>query len=136
MKTVHNQTEGRRSRMAYSPDRHYVRVEIQHSAWDFDNAQNLLDMVDPVTGEDAYRIEADPSTDEGRRKSGNRRLMVLSCSKEFHDRQVKSSADASTTQARMRLLDEQKNPNEFEKFGPSGAAIEVKLPQAGIISAA
>ena len=106
MKTTNNQTESsepiKTPRSAFfKPDRHYVSVQAPGGDWDGDQLDRLLDTIDPKTGEPAYRIEARGDTEDGRRITGDRRKVILSCSLDYIDRVNKENSNASIEQAKM-----------------------------------
>jgi hypothetical protein len=102
--TVHHQTEDApyrgRKKFKFDPDRHYCWLELPNKDWDSDAIDNLLDEVDPKSGEPAYRVEADGSTEEGRRITGSRRKIWLSCTQEYANRKAAENSNASREQAR------------------------------------
>ena len=105
MKQVHTQTEtSRRERFAYRDDRHYVRVEAPNGNWDGPQLDQLLDTIDPETGEFAYREEANGTNVEGRRVTQDRRLVLLSCSADYAKRQEQHHVNLS-----QRMIKEQFN---------------------------
>jgi len=119
MKVVSFQTEGspaRQPRFRYEPDRHYVSCEAPNGQWDGDGLDRLLDMVDPETGVEAYRIEASGDTAEGRRVTGDRRKVLISCSKEFADRVSQANSNQSQELAASVATETR---TQFERFGPA-----------------
>jgi hypothetical protein len=100
MRTVSNQTEvTRRPRFDFKPDRHYVLVEAPSDKWDGNQLDELSDLVDPATGDFAYREEARGTDAEGRRVTGSRRMVMLSCSKEYIDGVTKGYSETSRDNA-------------------------------------
>ncbi len=70
----------------YQSDRHYVLVQRAGPDWEYDTFTQYMNTFDPVTGERAYRIEADGAEGDGAMHTGKANAVLLSCSKEYADR--------------------------------------------------
>jgi hypothetical protein len=128
-----------RKKFRYDPERHYVWHELPNKDWDSDAIDNLLDEMDPKTNELAYRIEADGSTEEGRRVTGSRRKIWLSCSKEYAARKEAQSSNASQ-EMRLAIQKGERKSEERDLGGKNHEFIESEtlelkkaVPLKGII---
>jgi hypothetical protein len=84
MRTTHVATETapRGGGFKFEPDRHYVKIQREGDGWPSAEADKLLSELDEA-GDFAYRIEAEGRTDDGRKVTGDKRLSLISCTKEY-----------------------------------------------------
>ena len=96
MKTIHVATDitPRGGGFRYEPDRHYVKIQREGDGWPSAEADKLLSELDS-NGDFAYKIEAEGRDDDGRKVTGDRRLSLISCSKEYAERRLANAEKES-----------------------------------------
>lgn len=72
------------TRFQYQSDRHYLRVQKDSPQWEGTLEDYLSKPSVAHPGEDMYRIES-----EDKKDTGDRRMVLLSCSKEDYDLHMK-----------------------------------------------
>jgi hypothetical protein len=130
-----NQVTTRRqsATIKWDTNRHYVKVqkpdEVQGNAsWDGPQFDDLMDQVDPETGQDAYRIEVDGAEGtEQRRMAGKRNLVILSCPKSYIDKQTRLNSQVSYERSRAKLNTKGTNTENIQEEP------EISIPSGGAL---